>query len=76
MHEEYLRWTLELGKCTPGYLIREVDIFKIRMRAEEKACKFEEKKRESENRVLVKECMRDKENDKGEGQGGRKEKIL
>lgn len=48
----------------------EVDRFKMRVSTEESACKLEEKARESNNRVLVKQCVIEKENDKGEGREG------
>lgn len=55
----YIRWILELDRCTPSYIVRmEAKVDKIRIDAGRRAVKFEMKvRRERRNEILL-ECYR------------------
>ena len=68
IQERFLKWTLELDKCTPGYIVRqETGRDLLRVETGRRALGFEIKKRDTGN-DLLKECY--KEMDK-EGTGGK-----
>ena len=67
VQERFLKWTLELEKCTPGYIVRqETGRDLLRVEAGGRALKFEIKKRETGNDYM-KECFKDM--DKGKIRG-------
>ena len=63
LHERYIRWTLGLDRCTPRYIVlKEVDREKIKIRTDNRVCKFEEKVLlESQARKIVKAYLKEKE---------------
>lgn len=53
----YIKWCLGLHRCTPWYLVLdETKIDKVRVRAGERAMKYDQKIRRMNDQRLVKEC--------------------
>ncbi|XP_033214032.1 uncharacterized protein LOC117171088 [Belonocnema kinseyi] len=69
-HEKYIRWTLGLDRWTPWYIVlKEVNREKIKVRTGNMACKYEERLFESKGRTIVKACLKERENGKGDDYG-------
>ncbi|EZA55105.1 hypothetical protein X777_05360, partial [Ooceraea biroi] len=78
LQERYIRWTLGLDRCTPGYIVREeTKTEQISIEAGGRVLKYQEKmKRETENEIL-KECRREINNTEWEKtQWGRRMKMF
>ena len=59
----YFKWTIELDRNTPNYLVREEtkrDLLKIA--AGKRAVKYEKKIRSQEGSAILKECLRELDN--------------
>ena len=58
---KYIKWTLGLDRCTPSYIVlAETNREKIRIKARRRAVKFEKDIRTSTNRLILKECLKEK----------------
>ncbi|XP_029054544.1 uncharacterized protein LOC114881833 [Osmia bicornis bicornis] len=70
IQERYIRWTLGLDACTPGYIVmEETKRDKIELKAGLRAIRFEKKIKESQGMTLLKECLKEREKlTKTEGQ--------
>lgn len=67
LYEKYIRWTLVLDSCTPGCIVlKEADRQKIRLRAGNRAYKYEEKLIDSGGRTRIKTCLKERESIRGE----------
>jgi len=65
IQKKYVKWSLGLDFCTPGYIIyKESGLDQIRITAECRAMKFEEKALEGGNRRLLIECIKAREKEK------------
>lgn len=64
---KYVKWILGLEKTTPNYkVIEECKITEIKVKAMKRALKYEEEARNSE-KILVKECLKEKKRERGAG---------
>ena len=58
----YIKWTLGLDPCTPGYIVlAETNREKIRVKTGRRATKFEDGVRTSTDRLILKECLKEKD---------------
>lgn len=68
---KYTKWILGLERTTPNYiLIEEGKLMETKIKAIKRAVKYEEEARNSE-KILVKECLEEKEKDWGVGSEGK-----
>lgn len=68
----YVRWILGLATTTPNYILREeCKIEEIREKALNRAVRYEEKALESK-KELVKECIKEREQNWGKGHEGKR----
>ncbi|XP_043589024.1 uncharacterized protein LOC122570588, partial [Bombus pyrosoma] len=68
----YLKWILGLDRTTPNYiLIEECKLEEIKKKALKRAARYEEKTLESK-KELVKECIKERERNWGNGQEGKR----
>jgi len=59
---KYIKWSLRLDLYTPSYIVlSETNIEKIRIKAGKRAMQFEEDIRTSTERLILKECLKEKE---------------
>lgn len=72
---KYTKWILGLERTTPNYiLIEEGKLIETKIKAIKRAVKYEEEARNSE-KILVKECLEEKEKDWGVGSEGKWAKM-
>ena len=70
LHERFIRWTLELDKSTPGYMVREETKRNLlRIETGRLALKFELRKRNKNDNKILQECLKemDRENNNNIG---------
>ncbi|XP_043583307.1 uncharacterized protein LOC122568058 isoform X2 [Bombus pyrosoma] len=69
---EYIKWILGLDRTTPNYILtEECKIEEIKVKALKRAARYEERTLESE-KELVKECIKERERNWGNGQEGKR----
>ena len=71
----YVKWVLGLDRNTPNYIIlEETKMLDMKVKASRKAIAYEEKARKS-NKMLLIECIREKEKVGRPGQNGKGVKL-
>lgn len=65
LQTRYLRWTLELERCTPAYIVRmETQMKKMRIETGRRAVNYEIKVRKHANNKILQECMKELDSEK------------
>ncbi|XP_043583626.1 vicilin-like seed storage protein At2g18540 [Bombus pyrosoma] len=68
----YVKWILGLDRTTPNYILtEECKVEEIKVKALKRAARYEERTVESE-KELVKECIKERERNWGNGQEGKR----